>query len=514
MLLLVGLSLSIALGVTAAFWLREPSYELLYSNLSDRDAAAVMDALRADDTPYRLDNGALLVPSKDVYNTRLRLSSQGLPRGTGFGLEIIEGESTFSTSQFMENARYHHALETELARTISNLQPVQGARVHLAVPKPTVFLRKSDKPSASVFVDLYPGRVLEEPQVNSIVHLVASSIPALESSKVTVVDQRGVLLNSPDGDDVAAMSSREFEYVQRVQQDYTKRIVDLLTPMMGPGRVRATVNANIDFTTREETREQFDPANPVVRSEQVSEDVQRGGSTPGQGIPGALSNQPPVEPVVADATQAADSEAEPPVRTSSQSTRNFEVDRALTHTKEAANKISRLSVAVLVDDISDVDEEGKPITRPLEPAELSEIERLVRGAIGFDAERGDSVSITNVGFYEGPAVPEPEAPGFMSQPLVKDIVRQLPAAALLLVIALGVVRPIVLALSRGGGATGSGGGRALAAGAASAGGAPAANAPPPPLTFDDKVSVAKQLAANDPERVAQVVRAWVQEGKG
>jgi len=197
MLLLVGLSLSIAIGVTAAFWLREPSYELLYSNLSDRDVAEVMDALRAEATPYRLDNGSLLVPSKDVYNARLRLSSQGLPRGAGFGLEIIEGESTFSTSQFMENARYHHALETELARTISNLQPVQGARVHLAMPKPTVFLRKNDKPSASVFLDLFPGRVLEEPQVNSIVHLVASSIPQLESSRVTVVDQRGSLLNSP-----------------------------------------------------------------------------------------------------------------------------------------------------------------------------------------------------------------------------------------------------------------------------------------------------------------------------
>jgi len=356
MLLLVGLSLSIAIGVTAAFWLREPSYELLYSNLSDRDVAEVMDALRAEATPYRLDNGSLLVPSKDVYNARLRLSSQGLPRGAGFGLEIIEGESTFSTSQFMENARYHHALETELARTISNLQPVQGARVHLAMPKPTVFLRKNDKPSASVFLDLFPGRVLEEPQVNSIVHLVASSIPQLESSRVTVVDQRGSLLNSPDGTDAAALSSREFEYVQRVQNDYVQRIVNLLTPMMGPGRVRATVNANIDFTAREETREQYDPASQIVRSEQVSEDVQRGGKGPGQGIPGALSNQPPLDPVVEQA--AAEETDEPPVRSSSQSTRNFEVDRSLTHVKEAANSISRLSVAVLVDDISDVDEEG------------------------------------------------------------------------------------------------------------------------------------------------------------
>jgi len=515
MMLLVGLSLSIAIGVTAAFWLREPSYELLYSNLSDRDVGAVMDALRAENTPYRLKNGALMVPSKDVYAARLRLSSQGLPRGAGFGLEIIEGESSFSTSQFMENARYHHALETELARTIGYLQPVQNARVHLALPKPTVFLRKSNKPSASVFLDLFPGRVLEAPQVSSIVHLVASSIPELESSHVTVVDQRGTLLNSPDADDTAALSGREFAYVERVQNAYQERIVNLLTPMMGPGRIKATVNADIDFTVREETRELYDPENSAVRSEQVSEDTQRGGANPGQGIPGALSNQPPVTPAAPDAaagqTNETTAQAATPTRVSLQSTRNFEVDRQLSHTKEPANSLRRLSVAVLIDDISDVDEKGKPLTRPLEEAELAEVESLVRGAVGFSEARGDTISITNVSFYEGPAAEPPEAPGFLSQPLVRDIVTQLPAVALLLVVALGVIRPIVMALSKGGGIGGmasASGGQSLPPGA---GGAPAADKPPAPLTFDDKVNVAKQLASNDPERVAQVVRAWVQD---
>jgi len=220
---------------------------------------------------------------------------------------------------------------------------------------------------------------------------------------------------------------------------------------------------------------------------------------------------------VADAEGEA--AAEPPTRSSVQSTRNFEVDRAMTYVKESANTVSRLSVAVLVDDISDMDEEGNAITRPLDPAELAELQSLVRGAIGFNEERGDTVSITNVGFYEGPAAAEPEAPGFMSQPLVKDILRQLPAAALLLVVVLGVIRPIVMALGKGGSPIAggaAGGGKALpagAAGVASAGGG-AGMADAAPLTFDDKVSVAKQLAANDPERVAQVVRAWVQEGKG
>lgn len=518
MLLLVGLSMSIAIGVTAAFWLREPSYELLYANLSDRDTSEIMDALRADNVPYRLDNGSLLVPSKSVYDTRLRMSSQGLPRGAGFGLEMMEGQSDFSTSQFMENARYHHALETELARTISNLQPVQNARVHLALPKPSVFLRKSNKPSASVLLDLYPGRALEEPQVASIVHLVASSIPELESSDVTVVDQRGRLLNSPDLADSAALSSREFEYVQRVQDTYAERITNLLTPMMGPDRVRATVNADIDFTVREETREIYDPENSVVRSEQVSQDTQRAeagaaGLAGAGGVPGALSNQPPAPGDPAPGADAATTEGTP-VRVSTNSTRNFEIDRAMSHIKEAANSVQRISVAVLVDNINDLDEEGNTIRRELTAEELAEIDSLVKGAIGFNAERGDTVSITNVSFYASPELPEPEGPGFLSQPLVKDLVRQIPAAALLLVIGLGVIRPLVLALGRPSAGGTAGSAPAAALGAPGVAGAPAAGDPQAAaasLTFDDKVNVAKQLASNDPERVAQVVRAWVQD---
>ncbi|MEE4185469.1 MAG: flagellar basal-body MS-ring/collar protein FliF [Gammaproteobacteria bacterium] len=508
MALLIGLSMSIAIGVTAAFWMREPSYELLYSNLSERDTGAIMDALRADDVPYRLDNGALLVPSKDVYATRLRMSSQGLPRGAGFGLEMIEGQSDFSTSQFMENARYHHALETELARTISNLQPVQSARVHLALPKPSVFVRKSNKPSASVLLDLYPGRNLEETQVASIVHLVASSIPELESSHVTVVDQRGRLLNSPGSSDAAALSSREFEYVQRVQDTYAERIVNLLTPMMGPDRVRATVNADIDFTVREETREVYDPEATVIRSEQLSQDTQRDGSNAAgvsRGVPGALSNQPPADTGTGTGEDPAE---EPPLRVSTQSTRNFEIDRSMSHVKEAANSITRISVAVLVDNLTELDEDGEVTRRQLTAEELAEITSLVKGAVGFNEARGDSVSITNVSFYESPELPEPEGPGFMAQPLVRDILRQLPAAALLFVIAFGIVRPVVLLLSRGM----AGGTAAALPSQGSGAGAPAA-AMPATLSFDDKVNVAKQLASNDPERVAQVVRAWVQEGK-
>jgi len=506
MLLLVGLSMSIAIGVTAAFWMREPSYELLYSNLSDRDVGSVIDALRVDNTPYRLDDGSLLVPSKDVYAARLRLSSQGLPRGVGFGLEVIEGENGFSTSQFMENARYHHALETELARTISNLQPVQNARVHLALPKPSVFLRRSNKPSASVFLDLYPGRSLEGPQVRSIVHLVASSIPELESSHVTVVDQRGRLLNSPDMDDMAALSSREFEYVERVQNTYAERIVNLLTPMMGPDRVRATVNADIDFTAREETRELFDPANAVLRSEQVSRDTQRGAAAVKveAGVPGALANQPPAETPVSGST--VEGAEDSPVRSSSQATRNFEIDRSLSYTKEAANTIQRLSVAVLVDDITEVAADGTASTRSLNEIEIAEITGLVRGAIGFNEERGDSISITNISFYETPELEAPAGPGFLAQPLVKDILRQLPAAAILLIIGLGVIRPLVVALARANPPDASGADAAEA-------NDPETPPHPPSLSFDDKVNVAQQLASKDPERVAQVVRSWVQEGR-
>jgi len=533
--MLVALAVSVSVGVTAAFWAREPGYSLLYSNISDQDAGEIVAVLSASEIPYELDSktGAILVPGDHIQDARLKLAGQGLPRGTGFGLEMMEGDNGFSTSQFMENARYHHALETELGRTIANLRPVQNARVHLALPKNTVFLRQKRKPGASILVYLFPGRTLEQTQVASIVHLVASSVPELESGAVTVVDQHGRLLTTPQGAAGMAQNTQQFEYVRMIEDSYAQRITDLLAPMLGPNRVRATVAAELDFTVREETVEAFDPSRQAVRSEQLSQETRTGSGAAGSsGVPGALSNQPP-EPVPEAPAEAAqppvpgaeeeETKAEPPPAPKSEtrrSTRNFELDRTLSRTVQPTGSIQRLSVAVLVDHKQVTNEDGELVSEALSPAELEEVTQLVREAVGFSEERGDSVSVSNVSFF-AEVIPEYEEPGMLDSPAVRDGIRQALWAVLLIALGLGIIRPIVRSLSAGltgsGMAAATGQGRVMqmaapaAAGAMGSAMAATMEMPPQaPLSFDDRVNVARQLAERNPERVAQIVRGWVQ----
>ncbi len=523
LVLLAGLALAITVGVTAAFYVREPNYSMLFSNVGEQEAGEIMNALNGTDIPHKLDprTGAILVAGDHVQEARLKLAAQGLPRGSGFGLEMMQENGAFGTSQFMENARYNHALETELARTISTLRPVQSARVHLALPESSVFLRKRKEPSASVLVNLYPGRDLEKTQVASIVHLVASSIPGLESDRVTVVNQQGRLLNAPGDGSALGLSTQQFDYAERIEQSYTDRIVNLLTPMLGPERIRATVTADMDFTEREETREDYDPDNTAVRSEQVAEDRRRGDGAVG-GIPGALSNTPP-PPLVASnnaanppsatqpaqATESAALATAGPQNESVRRTRNFEVDRTLSRTRSPTGTIKKLSVAVVVDYKRVVGEDGETTAAPMPQQELDEITRLVREAVGFNEQRGDSVNVSNVSFYEKPAEPELEEPGLLDSPGLFDAVRTVLAGVLVLALAFAVIRPIMRGLNVGSGGAGEfAAGGALPAG--SGGGAMAGAAPRAALSFDDKVSVARQLADKNPERVAQIVRSWMQ----
>ncbi len=516
--MLVGLALSIALGVTGAFWFAEPNYSLLYSNVSDREAGEIIDVLRGSEIPHEVDrkSGAILVAEDRIHDARLKLASQGLPRGTGFGLEIIEGESGFSTSQFMENVRYHHAIETELARTIGNLRPVQYARIHLADTKQSVFLRKNQQATASVFLYLFPGRTLEKSQIMSVVHLVASSVPNLESGNVTVVDQHGRLLNSPGEDSEFARSAQQLEQVREIENTYVQRIEDLLAPMLGQDRVRATVTAQVDFTVREETTESFDRDNAAIRSEQVAENRQMAPVADG-GIPGALSNQPP--PVAAAAITSADAAGEgveenKPITESMKRTRNFELDRTLSHTRRSIGGVSRLSVAVIIDDKRVFDSKGKMTSEPLMSDELENIDRLVKDAVGYDEARGDSVSISNIAFFDEPD-PEPlEEAGFMSGIDLRGLLKQILGAALVLMIGFGVVRPLLRSLSSSFNAGGSIAPQQVPAVGGDAVPGVAGYVPEPPqaanLSYDDKISVARQAADRDPERVAQVMRSWVQ----
>lgn len=522
LILLAGLAIAITAGVTAAFYVREPSYTMLFSNVSQQESGEIMNALDATQIAHRVDpkTGAVLVASDQVHEARLKLASEGLPRGSGFGLEIMQAESAFGASQFMENARYNHALETELGRTISTLRPVQAARVHLAVPESSVFLRKRKEPSASVLVNLYPGRDLDKSQVASIVHLVASSIPGLESTRVTVVDQQGRLLNAPGDATALGLSTQQFEYGERIEQSYTDRIVNLLSPMLGPDRVRATVTADIDFTEREETRENFDPDNTAVRSEQVAEDRRTDGALANGGIPGALSNTPPPPVVAANAANptGAGAPAGPASETTTQSsagaavnestrrTRNFEMDRTLSRTRQATGTIRKLSVAVVIDHKRVTAEDGTTTAQPVPQQEIDEITRLVKEAVGFDEKRGDSVSVSSISFYEKPQEEALEEPGLLDSPGLFDTARNLLAGVLVLGLAFAVIRPIMRGLSVSAGSDGAG---SLPASAVAAGSG-YVQAPRAPLSFDDKISVARQLADKNPERVAQIVRTWIQ----
>ncbi len=519
LLILIGLAASISIGVTAAFWMSNPGYTVLFSNVSDKESSEIVNALTSAGIPYQLDtnSGAVTVPAEQVHAARLKLAEQGLPKSSGFGLEIMEGGNSFSTSQFMENARYQHALETELARTISSLQPVQSARVHLAVPKSTVFLGKKQSPGASVLLQLYGGRSVTDAQVSAIVHLVASSIPELEAGKVTVVDQTGRLLNSPEDSTELGLSTRQLDYVHRVEDSYVKRVENLLIPMLGAGRVRTTVTAEVDFTQREETQELYDPET-VVRSEQVAEERARGAGLLG-GIPGALSNQPPAPvqsaaapaaapgaAIPADAANAQAAAASPaaPDNESIRRTRNFEMDRTLSHTKQPFGGIQRLSVAVLIAEKTVTDDEGNISSEKLSDSEVAAMTKLVRDAVGYDEERGDTVSVSSMAFYQAPdEAAEAEEPGFLQSPAVQSYGKQGLAAVLVLVVALVLVKPLLRALA--GGAPVAGNQAALAG----PGGNYATDARTP-LSYDDKVSVARQLADKNPERVAQIVRAWVQ----
>src|SRR6202012_4563880 len=337
--LLAGVAAAIAAAIWLVLWSQGQNYTVLYGQLSERESGQVMDALTAAGIEFKLNpSGAVSVPESKVQEARIRLASQGLPQSDSMGIEMIKKDSELGNSTMMETARYQSVLETELARTIVKVQGVQSARVHLAIPKPSVFLRDAHKATASVMLQLYPGRRLEPGQVAAIVHLVASSVPELSASDVTLVDQAGSLLNSPDENSESAVSTRQLEYTHKLEESYQRRIVELLEPLVGAGRVRATVTADVDFTVTEETRENYDPQKTAVRSEQTSNETRRGGDG-AEGIPGALSNQPPGTsgaPVIAGASATPGS---PPGQTAGvstgpsssaqKSTRNFEVDRTL-----------------------------------------------------------------------------------------------------------------------------------------------------------------------------------------
>jgi flagellar M-ring protein FliF len=536
LLLLVGVAAAVSAGVMVVLWSRGPSYSLLYASLSAEDQAQVAAALDSSGIPYRLEgSNGMSVPADKLNDARLKLAGAGLPEGSG-GFANISKDPGFGVSQFMESARYQHALETELARTIASLRPVEGARVHLAVPRESAFVRDRQSASASVFVQLKAGKRLEQEQIQSIINLVASSIPELDASHITVVDQQGRLLSAPQENTELAMRERQFELTHRLEEDYAQRIEALLTPFVGPGRVRAQVVAQVDTSVTEEAREQYKPDSQIVRSEQTSESASRDGSGP-QGVPGSLSNQPPAPgtalpsnaaaatpatagPAGAGAAKAQGAAAAngatppPPDNTSRATTRNYEIDRTMAYTKTPSGRLQRLTVAVLIDNLRTTGADGKVKSTPLAPEQLEHVTQLVKDAVGFNQERGDSVNVVNSPFRETDAAPagDLEQQPLWEQPFVRDIAKIVAGLIVLLVLVLAVLKPLTRGLlthSRAATPQVAISAEALAGGAGSPRVANGTLMTAPPLAYEQQLAQARTLVGQDPKRVAQVVRTWV-----
>ncbi|MDE1011584.1 MAG: flagellar basal-body MS-ring/collar protein FliF [Paraburkholderia fungorum] len=399
--LIFAVALLVAIVAGLFLWSRAPDYKVLYSNLSDRDGGAIITALQAANIPYKFTDagGAILVPSEQVHEMRLRLAAQGLPKSGSVGFELMDNQK-FGISQFAEQINYQRALEGELERTIESISSVKSARVHLAIPKPSVFVRDKEAPSASVLVNLYPGRALDEGQVLAITHMVSSAVPDMPVKGVTILDQDGNLLTQPSTG--SGLDASQLKYRQQIERSTQQRIDAILSPLFGSGNAHSQVSADIDFSRSEQTSENYgpngSPQQAAIRSQQTStatEMSQAGAS----GVPGALSNQPP-QPASAPITagNGASGVTTTPVSDRKDSTTNYELNKTVQHLEQPMGGIKRLSVAVVVNYLRVVDAKGHATMQPVTADKLAQVNQLVKDAMGFDAARGDSVNVVNSPF--------------------------------------------------------------------------------------------------------------------
>lgn len=523
--LLIGLAASVAVGLAVVLWSRDPNYVPLYTQMNTRDAAEVVSALERNGIEFKIDNNnsTILIPSANLQSTRLKLAAEGLPRDPVASEELFSSGNAFNSSQFMENARYKQALEAELARTISKFNDIKAARVHLAIPRESAFVRDIHQPSASVFIDVYSGLELKKHTVSAIVNLVASSIPNLSASRVTVVDQDGQLLNEGSGQTLFTDTERFLDYRQNLEQQYAQKIQDILTPLLGYGRVRAKVSADIDFTSYEQTQEMFNPELPSLRSEQTMQEKHNAASD-AIGVPGTLSNTPQPNPSLNNKNPAApnaqqqqqpaqsSSDANQSSDTRTQSTKNFELDKTISHTKNQPGTIKRLSVAVLVDNPAIMDTKTKTmIKKALTAKEIDQIKLLVADAIGLNSQRGDSLNVINSDFVKpDPIAPIPEE-RFWQKDIFWSIVKQVAGALFVLAMIFGVLRPMLKTLASN---KGVGEGAYLED----------TDEPQGELTYDGTIAIKdandyesqlnllRQVVDKEPKRVAQVVKTWVDRG--
>jgi flagellar M-ring protein FliF len=547
--LMLAIALSVAIGVAVILWSQEPTYGRLFAEVPEKDMAEILEFLNTQGVQYKIEaeKGAILVLADQVNDVKLKLAAKGIPKDNSFGYELMDKDQPLGTSKTVETARFQRVLEGEIARTIMSIQSIKAARVLLAIPEQSVFVRDRKKSSASVMVNLYKGRSLDKGQVDSIVHLVASSVPQLEAEQVTVVDQMGRLLNIKEVADDANLTTKQFQFKKDTEEHLMSRITNILSPVVGTNGMSAQISADVDFTETDKTQEMFNPDLPALRSEQTSEEQNTQGKA--QGVPGALSNQPTPAGTAPETLDAAGQNADGKTGTAAKSaTKNYELDKTITHQKMAIGLLRRLSVAVVVDDRHLVQADGSVKYQAYAQEDLNRFTDLVKQAVGFDSARGDQVTVTNVTFK----IPE-ELEALPEQPLWEqgwflDLMKQVLAAAVVLFLVLGVLRPT---LRRLGGKTeqeirtelaeqAKVEAEAAAAVAAAAGGssgevrydengipvavptaddiasllAPLDNDPlllDLPQSYEHRLEYVKRLIDEDAQVVAQVIKAWIRK---
>ncbi len=538
----LGVAGILAIGLALWLWNKPPEYGVLFSNFTDRDGGAITAELDKLNIKHKFsDSGsAILVPTEQVHDVRLKLAAQGLPKGGNVGFELMENQK-LGVSQFLEQVNYQRALEGELARSIQSLAAVDTARVHLALPKPSVFVRDQQKPTASVLLNLHPNRVLDPQQTSAIIHLVASSVPELLPANVTVVDQAGNLIsdlnkNGSAGANAKNMDETQLKYVKEMQLQVIKQVESIILPIVGEGNVRAEARADVDFSQVEQAAETYKPNSPPaassIRSQQTSETGGNANTNP-SGIPGALSNQPPGTATAPLTAAAPGAVAGPPGVPANgtlansdsprhkESTTNYEVDKTVRYEQHGMGGLRRLTVAVVVNYRRLVDKNGKVTIKPYSPEEMLKINDLVKQAMGYSQERGDAVSVANSPFDGVDRAFEPTLEWWRDPanlPLAKDLAKFLITALILLYILLRIVRPMMRPVLKK---------------------IDDLNAPPPvpdepepePEDFIDheliaeeelkqmeestargyreNLALAKKLANEDPRVVAQVIKAWI-----
>ncbi|BAO44306.1 flagellar basal-body MS-ring/collar protein FliF [Thiolapillus brandeum] len=537
--LMVLLAAIIAIAVAVVLWSRTPNYSILFGNLPASELVEIANALDAANIPYKVEHasGSITVPRSRIHETRIRLATQGLPKGKAAGYELLDRKMEFGTSRFLENARYQQALEGELARTISALDDVQQARVHLALPKDSVFVRDRVRPEASVLLQLASGQELERAQVAGIVHLVASSIPKMKPEDVAVVDQQGHLLSEKKEENSLALNTSQLDYTHQLEAIYVQRIKDILSPFVGSGGVRAQVVADLDFTVSEQTQEQYVPEKNLVRSEDIREE--KNDLANPVGIPGALTNQPPRGGTTGELPEN-NGDKTVDVR-SKHVVRNYELDRTIIHSRRLPGQVRRLSVGVVVDYKKKILDDGTIEQVALTEQELQHVTALVKEAVGFDETRKDSVNVINTSFQGVQKMEPPEEVPLWQQTWVWDLAKPALGGLFVLILVFGVLRPALNNLSEAGRIAHSGtegevllasdGGAAVAGlptpdGAVPAGQgtqdnddvAVAEGSHEPGEEFGQKppaldIETARSMVQKDPRRVAQVVKNWVADNE-